>query len=521
MSTEHHTAAMPPDQASTADALQGYDAEAEQGLLGILLLDPALYSDLAASLQPEHFALPAHRLLYREIGARIKTARPADTGTLTGTLVPVLDGKPALIEVGGADTYLRHLADTAPPQTEAAGYVDAILDASRHRPRDQILAQVRPLLDKLQAGDLDYHDSLHLESLLGQAKSLDATSAVEPKDFLEQLDTWLPEDHTSLFQGLLHRVRSQRSFDRRDTWTGAAPARRWLIPHWLAESRISLFVGRGGRGKSRLALQLAATIAAGHPDFILDSVLGSPAPMERIPSIRREPARVVVASWEDEPAEIHRRLEELAGTYEEHSAQRIGMEAALPENLGDRLIALDLSAEGPVWGPTADGSRHVDTWAEITPTGRRLRALCEHESAELLIIDPLAAAFGSNENSRSLVRAFVADWDSWARRVGCAVMLIAHPSKNTVDFFSGSTDWFSAVRSVWTLGDHPLDEGRPANGKKGPGPQALALTCEKSSYGQRPTQKVWLRFEGGAWRQISHDTARDMEEDRQSPNPIY
>ena len=47
-----------------------------------------------------------------------------------------------------------------------------------------------------------------------------------------------------------------------DTWTGPWPDREWLIPGWLPVGRLGMLSGRGGRGKSRLALQLVARMAA-------------------------------------------------------------------------------------------------------------------------------------------------------------------------------------------------------------------------------------------------------------------
>ena len=48
-------------------------------------------------------------------------------------------------------------------------------------------------------------------------------------------------------------------------WTGEPPDREWLLPGWLAVGRVHLLTGSGGRGKSRLALQLAAALASDAP----------------------------------------------------------------------------------------------------------------------------------------------------------------------------------------------------------------------------------------------------------------
>ena len=48
-----------------------------------------------------------------------------------------------------------------------------------------------------------------------------------------------------------------------DTWIGPWPDREWLIEGWLPVGRLGMLSGRGGRGKSRLALQLVARMAGG------------------------------------------------------------------------------------------------------------------------------------------------------------------------------------------------------------------------------------------------------------------
>lgn len=45
-------------------------------------------------------------------------------------------------------------------------------------------------------------------------------------------------------------------------WTGDVKDREWLLPCWIAVGRVHLLTGAGGRGKSRLSLQLAAALAS-------------------------------------------------------------------------------------------------------------------------------------------------------------------------------------------------------------------------------------------------------------------
>ena len=265
-------------------------------------------------------------------------------------------------------------------------------------------------------------------------------------------------------------------------WTGKPPDREWLLDGWLAVGRVHLLTGSGGRGKSRLALQLAAALAAAGAEWPLPWLTaderrtrsGAVDHPLTLPPTDRGGAPVVVASWEDEADEVHRRLID----------QPVPVSA-----LADRLHYVDAAEWGPLWAPV--GTAHVQTVAELTAAGRRLRRLCERVGARLLVIDPLAAAYGSDENVRGLVRQYMASWDAWGRDRRCAVLMIAHPPKaagngagNADGWWSGSTDWPAAARSAWAL--------EPAG-------DLTRLVCHKASYGKAP-DPVHLAADGVTWR---------------------
>ena len=116
-----------------------------------------------------------------------------------------------------------------------------------------------------------------------------------------------------------------------------------------------------------------------------------------------------------------------------------------PERLqGLRIV--NLVGEGPIWAP--EPGRHISTMAAITATGERLRRLCEQEDARLLVVDPLAAAYASDENARGLVRAFVSHWDAWGQANNCTVLMLAHPPKSAGVNYAGSTDWQGAASRI-------------------------------------------------------------------------
>lgn len=294
-----------------------------------------------------------------------------------------------------------------------AHHVEAVRQESRRRRALETLGEASKAIKEVEACGLD--------SILGAARdALDLVAVGGPDQVKPRTD-----------------------------WSGDPPDRDWLIPGWLPAHRVALLTGEGGRGKSRLALQLAAAVARGSREWLP----GGPD------LYQAKPAPAVLATWEDEPEEVARRLRGMLRT-----SERV-------EDLGDRLHHVGLAGRGPLWEPAGGGSRHTSTIGELSGVGRWLRRYCERSGARLLVVDPLAAAYACNENDRGLVRQFMASWDGWAREAGCTVLLLAHPSKAD-PAYSGSTDWQAAARAVWTLG---LD--------KDLGKERTRLKCLKTSYG--------------------------------------
>ena len=270
-------------------------------------------------------------------------------------------------------------------------------------------------------------------------------------------------------------------------WTSEPTEREWLSPDWLPSGRVSMLTGHGGTGKSLLSLQLAATVASGAPPSkstrrgkgIMPMTDGSKgcAPMV----VGRE-GPVVIATWEEEASETLRRLDTLPETGN----------GAVRERLQGRLHVLDLAGRGALWGPLEQG--HRDTVATLTQVGGELETYVRKIKPRLLVIDPVAGAFGGNENDRAAVRAWLAHSNDLAAAVGCAVLLIAHPPKGPqADVYSGSTDWRNGVRSLWSLSPQEVNQYKRGSRQKARPAEGIALTLEKSNYA-RAGRKAWVRF---------------------------
>ena len=145
--------------------------------------------------------------------------------------------------------------------------------------------------------------------------------------------------------------------------------RFWIIENWLPAGRVGLFTGKGGIGKSRIALQIALAVCKKDQSIFCRKQKNQNQKILNLIEVTTH-GNVVYASWEDELDEIVRRLRSLSKTL--HS------ENESLAKLKHDLIPYDLSAAGPLWAPIS-GSGHIATMASLTETGKQLRLQCERK----------------------------------------------------------------------------------------------------------------------------------------------
>ena len=111
---------------SLADAPQPpHSIEAEQAVLGGLLLDPVAWDNVADVVIAEDFYRPDHKLIFQAIGALAGNGKPCDVVTVVGEL----ERRSELDRAGGL-AYLGSLARDTPTAANVRAYADIVRERS-------------------------------------------------------------------------------------------------------------------------------------------------------------------------------------------------------------------------------------------------------------------------------------------------------------------------------------------------------------------------------------------------------
>jgi replicative DNA helicase len=147
------------------------NTEAEQALLGAILINNTAYSRVAEFLMPEHFGNAVHGRIYAAIGKLIERGQIADPIRLKD----LFDQDGALIEIGGAQ-YLGRLAEAAVTIINAEHYGRTIHDLHLRRElitigQDVVTEAFRHDLDDPAVGQIERAEAKLFElATTGQAE---------------------------------------------------------------------------------------------------------------------------------------------------------------------------------------------------------------------------------------------------------------------------------------------------------------------------------------------------------------
>ena len=218
------------------DRMQPHDVEAEQSVLGSLLIDPALIYQTAGRLQPTDFYSQRNRLCYE---AMLALAERSDSINQV-TVAHELHARNALLDVGGVH-YLVALVNTTPTSAHIDAFVEIVTNMAKLR---SIIRVSGETLDKGfdAASDPDDVISCAEELLFAIRSGRRRGGFVALRDYL---DTVLEKS-----------VSDELRFSRVPLSTGF-PALDWQLGGGLKRSDLVILAARPSIGKSALALNIA------------------------------------------------------------------------------------------------------------------------------------------------------------------------------------------------------------------------------------------------------------------------
>lgn len=98
-----------------------YSVEAEQSVLGSVLIDPKCLNDIAVLMKPEYFYIPQHREIYKVMSSMYELSQVIDFVSLLEKLK-----KDGVYDEAGGKAYLTQLVQTVPSAANVLTYVAII-----------------------------------------------------------------------------------------------------------------------------------------------------------------------------------------------------------------------------------------------------------------------------------------------------------------------------------------------------------------------------------------------------------
>ena len=226
-------------------ALPPHSIEAEQSLLGGLMLENNAYDRIADILTEDDFYRHEHKLIYRAISALINENRPADIITVQ----EALERNDQLDHAGGFDSLLT-LAQSTPSAANIRRYAEIVRERSIIRQLAEIGTEI--------ARNAYNPQGKSAEQLLDEAENqvfqIAESTAKSKQGFLEMPD---------LLQQNIERIDMLYQRDNPDEVTGIATGFTDLdrMTSGLQAGDLVIVAGRPSMGKTAFAINIAEHVA--------------------------------------------------------------------------------------------------------------------------------------------------------------------------------------------------------------------------------------------------------------------
>jgi replicative DNA helicase len=360
-----------------------HSVEAEQSVLGGLLLDNAAWDRIADLIAESDFYRADHRLIYRHIVKLIEQSRPADVITVAESLESTKD----LPGVGGIP-YLSALATSTPSAANIRRYAEIVRERAILRKLAEVATDIADSAYSPMGRDanqiLDEAESKVFEIAEQGARGKQGFQDMPPllTQVVERIDTLYNRDNASDVTGVA---------------TGFADLDR--MTSGLQPGDLVIVAGRPSMGKTSLAMNIAEHVA-------LDA--GLP---------------VGVFSMEMSGTQLVMRMLGSVGRLDQHKL-RTG-----------RLQDEDWQRLTHAVGKLNDAPIHVDETAALNPLELRARARRLHRQYKqlgLIVVDylQLMSASTQGENRATELSEISRSIKALAKELNCPVVALSQLNRS-------------------------------------------------------------------------------------------
>lgn len=212
------------------------NVEAEQSVLGSLLLDKDAIVKIAEILIPEHFYREQHGEIYRAILTLYEKRQPADLITVSDVLK-----KAGTLEIAGGASYLSSLVNSVPTSAHIQHYANIVKEAATKR---ALITAAAKITEKAFEADVEVKDLLDAseQSLFGISQEHLKQNFIPLKDALAESFDRLDELH-------------KKGSGMRGVPTGFGDIDKKLSG--LQDSTLIILAARPSMGKSTLCMNIA------------------------------------------------------------------------------------------------------------------------------------------------------------------------------------------------------------------------------------------------------------------------
>lgn len=424
-----------------------YSLEAEQSILGAILVDPSCISTLAEKIQPDCFYRPQHQALYTEIIKMFTVGSTIDFVTVLNAAEEA-----SIFESSQeAKIYLTHLVDIVPSVSNLGAYIDIVTDKKLLRNIMEVSADI--LGDARESGNFG-NDLLDLAEQriysLRQGRSARALTPIKDA-IVESYDTIMKLNSADREQYLGIKT----GFSGVDAKIGG-----------LNKSDLVFIAARPGMGKTSFALNIAENVAIKGKKTVA------------IFSLEMSTEQIATRMLSEEAMVESHKLRD--GTLEQADWTRL---AEASQFLGGANIFIDDTA--------------TITIPEIKAKCRRIKGL------ELVIIDylQLMSSGRNTENRVQEVSEMTRNLKLMAKELGVPVVVLSQLSRATESRTghkpmlsdlreSGSTEQDAdLVIFLYRESYYQLQEGQPV-----PEQDTVDVIVSKNRHGE--TGSTTLRWDG-------------------------